>query len=205
MKLKAVLLLLTATFLAITLVNPIYPKEQFLQHAPTVVALIVLAFDCRFQWLTTPAFGSTIAFFWLHILGARYIYSVVPYEQWCFGVFGVTTADLFGFQRNHYDRFVHFAFGWLFLLASSSMIHRHSGCTVIQNAFFSFCVVAAFSGIYEVFEWFLTIVMSPHDADTYNGQQGDTWDVQKDIALAMLGSILAFPFISCVRSETKAS
>ena len=46
------------------------------------------------------------------------------------------------------------------------------------------------SMIYELFEWTLTIVMTSEEADYYNGQQGDMWDAQKDMALAMLGSTI---------------
>jgi putative membrane protein len=42
--------------------------------------------------------------------------------------------------------------------------------------------------LYEVFEWLLTLLLSPKDADSYNGQQGDMWDAQKDMGLALLGS-----------------
>lgn len=48
--------------------------------------------------------------------------------------------------------------------------------------------------IYEMFEWLITVVMSPATADSYNGQQGDMWDAQKDMALALIGSTIAALF-----------
>ena len=74
-----------------------------------------------------------------------------------------------------------------------------------QAVFFAFCIVTAFSGIYEVFEWLLTVVMAQHDADAYNGQQGDVWDAQKDIGIAMIGSVIAMPFVTLIRVKDKAS
>ncbi len=195
MKLKPILLLLTAAFLGITLIQPIYPREQALQHVPTAVVLCVLALDCRRGWLTHWAYVCTIVFFWIHILGARYIYSAVPYDSLLQQLTGTTTKEIFGFERNHYDRLVHLLFGGIYLLATSSMIRRYLNCSTALNIFLSFCVVTAMSGIYEVFEWWLTIVMSPQDAESYNGQQGDMWDAQKDIALAMLGSGLTMPLV----------
>jgi putative membrane protein len=51
--------------------------------------------------------------------------------------------------------------------------------------------------IYELFEWLLTVVMTSEEADYYNGQQGDMWDAQKDMALAMIGSsIVAVLYLS---------
>lgn len=201
MKQKGVLLLLTALFLAITQVSPIYPREQTLQHIPTVIAVCFLAFDCRRHFLTWPAFCCVITFFWLHIFGARWIYSAVPYDEWLAGAFGFTLREVLGFQRNHYDRVVHFAFGWLFLIASASMLEKSISEKVWQRLFLSFCVVTALSGFYEVFEWFLTIVMSPHDADAYNGQQGDPWDAQKDIGIAMVGSLMAIPALLMIQRK----
>ncbi len=75
--------------------------------------------------------------------------------------------------------------------------------SIWQSVFYSFCVVTTFSGIYEVFEWLLTLVMSPQDAESYNGQQGDPWDAQKDIAIAMIGSLLAIPFVKLVYPNDK--
>jgi putative membrane protein len=205
MKHRSVLLLLTVAFLGITQVSPLYPREQILQHIPTAIVLCMLGVDCRKQYLTWPAFCCTVAFFWLHIFGARWIYSGVPYDDWCFQLFGVTLRETFQFQRNHYDRLVHFAFGWLFLLASFSMIERSTSGSMPQSLFFSFCVVTALSGIYEVFEWLLTVVMAQRDADAYNGQQGDLWDAQKDIGIAMIGSVIAIPFVTFIRSKDKTS
>lgn len=51
--------------------------------------------------------------------------------------------------------------------------------------------IYSWSMIYELFEWSLTIIMSPQSAENYNGQQGDMWDAQKDMALALLGSIIS--------------
>ena len=63
-------------------------------------------------------------------------------------------------------------------------------------------LVQAGSLIYELFEWALTLVLSPEDAEGYNGQQGDLWDAHKDMALAMLGSTVAAGYY-IVRSYLK--
>ena len=203
MQLKAYLLLLTVTFLGVSQLNPLFPREQWLQHTPTAIAICVLAYDIRKNWLTRSAYLCVIAFLWLHILGARYIYSCVPYDAWYAKIFGVTLSQVFGFERNHYDRLVHFLFGWLMLLASTSIIGRSGSIRGTWNLCFAFCVVTTFSGVYEVFEWFLTIVMASHDAIAYNGQQGDNWDAQKDMGLAILGSLLALPFARLMRSPLR--
>jgi len=56
---------------------------------------------------------------------------------------------------------------------------------------FALSSVMAISGLYEMFEWGLTLVLSPEQAEAYNGQQGDFWDAQKDMALALSGALIA--------------
>ncbi|NOX57004.1 MAG: DUF2238 domain-containing protein [Planctomycetes bacterium] len=89
------LVIVTAVLLALSLIRPPFPVEQALQHAPTVVALGLLLVAAQKNWLKTPAFCCVIAFLWLHILGARYIYSFVPYDDWLDGLFGIRLSDWF--------------------------------------------------------------------------------------------------------------
>jgi putative membrane protein len=56
---------------------------------------------------------------------------------------------------------------------------------------FAWLAVAGVSAVYEVFEWALAVIAAPDFAEKYNGQQGDFWDAQKDMALAMAGSSIA--------------
>ena len=60
----------------------------------------------------------------------------------------------------------------------------------VAAVFMAWLIIQTGSMVYELFEWLLTIVMSPELADNYNGQQGDIWDAQKDMVLAMLGSTI---------------
>ena len=66
----------------------------------------------------------------------------------------------------------------------------------------AFEFVLAFSMLYELFEWGLAMVLSPRNADAYNGQQGDVWDAQKDMSLALLGAGLAL-LVAWVRGVKK--
>ena len=127
----------------------------------------------------------------LHILGARWIYSFVPYEQWCDAVIGSGPSDWFGWTRNHYDRLVHFAFGVLMTLPLAEAARRYARLAPAVALAFAWLAVAGVSAVYEVFEWALAVIAAPDFAEKYNGQQGDFWDAQKDMALAMAGSSIA--------------
>lgn len=187
---KSKLILVTAflVFTAITFIHPVYPHEQFLQHAGTVLLLIPLMVDLVKDRMPMSAFAGLLLFAMLHVIGARYIYSYVPYKEWGVSM-GLVDANLIH-GRNHYDRFVHFCFGFLLFPYLRYSCKRWFNLRPLPAVFVAWLVIQSGSMVYELFEWLLTIVMSPEQADNYNGQQGDQWDAQKDMLLAMIGSTL---------------
>ena len=167
-----------------------YPEQMYLQHIPTVLALAALALLTKRDPLSDRSFTCLILFLLFHILGARYIYSYVPYDRWAQSLFGADLTSTFGFRRNHYDRVVHFAFGLLWVRPVREVCERWFRVPPKFARYTAFEFVLAFSLLYELFEWGLTMVLSPQDAAAYNGQQGDMWDAHKDMSLAMLGALL---------------
>ena len=158
--------------------------------------MIPLVVDLKKNRMPQTAFVGLILFTILHIIGARYIYSNVPYREWLAAI-GWGSSDVFQHSRNHYDRFVHFAFGVLLfpyiMYVCKSVFHQKPLTAMLTT----WLIIQTGSMIYELFEWALTIFMSPEEADSYNGQQGDIWDAQKDMALAMLGSTIFALIFSC--------
>ena len=189
--LKPSLLLLTVVLLALSLVQAPYLSLQPLQNSPTVLALAGLMVCMKRGWLSDLSFACLVVFLWLHILGARYIYSYVPYDQWTAAVFGGELSAWFGWQRNHYDRLVHLAFGALWMVPAVEVCHRKLGLSRWLSLALGVMFILAVSAVYEVFEWGIAVVMAPNYAEAYNGQQGDLWDPQKDMALAWVGSLVA--------------
>lgn len=187
---KSLLALLVLALLA-SCIDPPFPREMVLQHLPTVALLAVLPFAARRIPLSDAAFACIVAFLLLHVLGARYIYSYVPYDRWSETLFGADLTAAFGFRRNHYDRVVHFFFGALWVRPVQEICVRRFGVPRRFAWYTAFEFVLAFSMLYELFEWGLAMVLSPAKADAYNGQQGDLWDAQKDMSLALLGACLA--------------
>ena len=188
-KTKLILILIIVATTIVTCINPIYPHEQFLQHAGTLLLLIPLLIDARKNCMPMSAFVGIVLLTLLHVIGARYIYSYVPYKEWCTAI-GIVDADFFQDPRNHFDRLVHLSFGItlfpFFLYLCRNLFHQKPLTAVLM----AWLMIQTGSMIYELFEWTLTIVMTSEEADYYNGQQGDIWDAQKDMALAMLGSTI---------------
>ena len=188
-KIKLTLVVLIVLATAISCIDPLYPNEQMLQHLGTLALLIPLTRDLFKNKLPLPAFIGITCFTFLHILGAHYIYSYVPYKEWAVSL-GIVDADFFQSPRNHFDRLVHFSFGFLFLPSMYYLAQKWIKDKTWVALLMAWLLIQTGSMIYELFEWSLTIVMASESADYYNGQQGDMWDAQKDMALALVGSTI---------------
>jgi putative membrane protein len=154
--------------------------------------------------------GLMFLFMMLHVLGAHYTYSLVPYEAWSEAAFRRlghqgSINDLFGWERNHFDRMVHFLFGVLMLLPAVEVLEWAAKVTRRWAVIFGLMLLWAFSHLYELIEFLFAIVLSPDAAETYNGQQGDIFDAQKDMALAFGGSLISAAAIALWRPSAGRS
>tara|TARA_B110000046_G_C12978883_1_gene392411 strand:+ start:440 stop:1063 length:624 start_codon:yes stop_codon:yes gene_type:complete len=188
MKLKKSILIGLLVLTVFTCIHPIYPDQQILQHLGTLFLIIPLIVDLNRNKLNQKSFIGLSLFIVVHIIGARYIYSFVPYNQWSQEFFGFNINEYFDLQRNHYDRFVHFGFGIFLFPIIFQLAGKWNSLNRVSKIVISWTILQTFSMVYELFEWGLTLVMTANVAENYNGQQGDIWDAHKDMALAMLGS-----------------
>jgi len=173
---------------------------MLLQHSVTLIMSIFLITVTRRNSLSDRSFTLIVLFMTLHVIGARWIYSYVPYDEWFRSVTGETISGIFHTNRNHYDRFVHLMFGLLMFFPIREVYERWFGCPARFSSVLSLLTITGCSLVYEVFEWGLTLVLSPEDAEDYNGQQGDMWDAQKDMALALTGAFINL-VISIIRKR----
>ena len=188
MKLRLCTIILLVVIALVSLIHPPYLQDQLLQHLGTVVLLLPLVLDVRRLKLPVSAFIGISLFILLHIIGARYIYSNVPYESCFKSWFHIDVNGILHTTRNDYDRFVHLGFGILFYPFFYFMSLKYVTRKHLPALFTAWLMIQTGSMLYELFEGLITWVMSPQAADDYNGQQGDMWDSQKDMAMALLGS-----------------
>ena len=181
-----------------------YPDQMLLQHIPTAAALIAWPLFARRFPVSNAAATCLAAFLLLHVLGARYIYSYVPYDRWTRQLFGFELTHRFGFRRNHFDRLVHFSFGALWVRPTWEVCVRYFRVPRRFAYYTAFEFVLAFSMLYELVEWGLSMVLAPQDADAYAGQQGDMWDAQKDMSFALAGATLALGILVLTRRRRVA-
>lgn len=203
--LRGWLLIILIAGLAASAMNPANPADFAVEHSLTVAALVALYFLDRARPIANSAALCLFFFLCLHVLGAHYTYSFVPYDDWSRALRGRSINETFGWERNHYDRLVHLLFGLLMVVPMRELIvERFTSLRGLWSIGVSIAFLAMFSKMYELLEWIFAEVMSPEAAETYNGQQGDMFDAQKDMGLALLGSIVSGVFLA-LRDHHSAS
>lgn len=127
----------------------------------------------------------------LHVYGSKYTYAENPFGYWL--------KDEFDLSRNHYDRIVHFSFGFLLAYPMREMFLKWLKFPSWVAWTLPIEITLSISGFYELIEWAVADVFFKAQGDAYLGTQGDIWDAQKDIFLAFLGSIIATTIVSVVK------
>ena len=117
----------------------------------------------------------------LHVIGSHYTYAEVPG--------GWTLGEWLGTERNMYDRLVHLLFGVLFVYPVREMSVRIAKTKGFWGYFVPFMIISSFAGFYEIVEWTAASVVDPEAGAAFLGSQGDIWDAQKDMLLAIVGSM----------------
>ena len=196
---RAWLLVIVLAAIATSAVSPFDRLDWALEHLPTAAVLSFLIWYERRPGgspLSNTSCTLLFVMLLLHVLGAHHLYSRVPYDDWFASAFGFRPSKWCGSPRNHYDRFVHLCFGLCATLPIAEMLRRHATTSAVWATTVAVVFVAAISKVYELAEWLLAVFMSPDAAENYNGQQGDPFDAQKDMALALAGSLAAVPFVA---------
>jgi putative membrane protein len=169
--------------------QPLWPVEQGLHSILTIAAAIGLWTFVRKYGMDDSDFFLIALFFAVHCLATRWLYSNVPYEDWLQSSIGLSPH----WERNHFDRLVHFLYGFCLTPALTAHAARRYGLNPTRSFQFAIAAIMLTSLWYEWFEWLVAITLGAETAETYNGQQGDIWDAHKDILLATVGSLLRFP------------
>ena len=180
--------LILIALLALSGFNPHDRATWFLEVLPVMIALPIL-------WATCPRFPLTTllyALIFLHavvlMVGGAYTYAQVP--------LGFQLQDFFGLSRNPYDKIGHFFQGFVPALVAREILVR--GRFVRGRKMLAFVVLSiilAISALYELIEWAAALILG-QGADEFLGTQGDPWDTQSDMFLALIGGSTALLFFS---------
>mgnify|MGYP002062252602 CR=1 FL=1 len=172
----------------VTAINPLYPRDWLIENLLVFIYAVLLIASYRGFAFSNLSYALFTLFMSLHLIGAHYTYSEVPFGFW--------VQSLFELERNHYDRLVHFCFGLLIAYPFREFLLRKTQVKPAYSYFLAVCVIMAFSSFYEVMEGVVAMLVSPELGMAYLGTQGDEWDAQKDSSLAFIGSVIAM-FATC--------
>jgi len=185
-------LLALAAVVAVALaVSGIAPKDRItwvMEVMPVAIAGVVIAATWERFPLTTLLCGLIALHSIVLIVGGTYTYAHVPFGFWL--------QDLLGTARNPYDKIGHFMQGFVPAMVAREIFVR--GGYVVgrrMTAFLCVCAAMAVSAVYELIEWWAALVMG-QGADEFLGTQGDQWDTQSDMFMALLGAITALSALS---------
>ena len=174
-----------AVWFGVWAIGPPHPKDFVLEHLFTVAFLVFLCWSHGRFRLSNLSYTAIFVFLCLHVVGAHYTYSLVPYADWWQSLTGIALEG-----RNHYDRLVHFLYGLLVTPAAVELFAHYGRYSRAWAFLFPCMFMAGHAVIYELIEFAAAIVFGGDLGQAYLGTQGDIWDGQKDMAFALAGTTI---------------
>jgi putative membrane protein len=183
-----ILLVAAIVLLALSRVGASEPGTWILEVAPIFLIAPILVLTARRFPLTPLVYRLLFVHALILMVGGHYTYAKVPLGFWA--------QDVFGLARNHYDRLGHLAQGFVPAMLAREVLLRRSPLERGKwLAFLVVCVCLALSATYELIEW-LAAVLGGSAADAFLGTQGDVWDTQWDMFMALVGATAALLLLS---------
>ncbi|MCF8078916.1 MAG: DUF2238 domain-containing protein [Desulfobacterales bacterium] len=197
-RLPTVLLSILAVVCAATVVDPPAGRISWLLEVVPGLAGITVLVILRKRF---PMSQMVYSFVFIHMLiliyGGYYTYAETPLGNWA--------KEVFGFSRNHYDRVGHIALGVFPAFIIREVLLRK---TPLQRGgwlnFIVISVVLAVAAFWELLEWWVALITASDVGEAFLGSQGDVWDAQWDMFLALLGAMVALPLLSRAHDRSMA-
>jgi len=184
-------LVLATIVIAALVVSGLAPYDRatwLMEVAPVLIALPLLIASRRSYPLTTLLYVLIAAHALVLIVGGFWTYARVPFGFWL--------QDLLGTGRNPYDKIGHFMQGFVPALVAREILLRGAHVSGRKmTAFLCVSIALAISASYELIEWAAALLMG-QGADEFLGTQGDVWDTQSDMFMALIGSSTAIATLS---------
>lgn len=191
----AALLAVLWTALAIA---PLHRSDWLLENVLLLAGVAALIATYRIFPLSRVSYTTLFVFFCLHTIGAHYTYSEVPYDAAARSWLGFSIDALFGWERNNFDRVVHFSYGLLLAYPIREVFLRIASVRGFWGYFLPLDLTMSTSMLYELIEWGAAAGFGGDLGAAFLGSQGDIWDAQKDMALASLGALITMTVTACV-------
>lgn len=166
----------------VTAYRPLYPSTWLLENLIVFVFVPTLVLTYKRVPLSLLSYTLIALFLTIHAIGAHYTYARVPFGFWL--------KEQFGFSRNHYDRIAHLGFGLLMAYPIREALCRLANLKGFWSYCLPFCATVTCTAIFELAEWCGASLAHPDLGAQYLGMQGDIWDAQKDMLMALVGAFV---------------
>lgn len=163
----------------------------FLENTLVFIFLGFLTYTYKKYQFSDLSYLLICVYLCLHVYGSKYTYAETPFGYWL--------KDALDLPRNHYDRIVHFSFGFLLAYPMREMFLKWFKFPSWVAWTLPIEITLSISAFYELIEWAVADVFFKAQGDAYLGTQGDIWDAQKDIFLAFSGAIIATTIVSVIK------
>ena len=186
--------LATAVIFLWSVVSPHDLMTWLLEVTPVMIAVVLILSTYRKHRLSALLYRLLFLHGVILMIGGHYTYALVPVGFW--------VQDLFDLTRNHYDRLGHLAQGFVPAILAREILLAYS--PLVRGRWLGFLAVScclAFSAFYEILEWWAALSLG-ESADSFLGTQGDVWDTQWDMKLALIGAIAATALLAGVHDRS---
>jgi putative membrane protein len=183
--------------------SPLDRGDWVLENLLVWIFVALLASTYRVFPLSRVSYTLIFVFMCLHTVGSHYTYAEVPYDRWWQDLTGTSLNVLLGWERNNFDRIVHFCYGLLLTYPMREVFLRIADARGFWGYFLPLDVMMSTSMLYEVIEWFVAELVGGDLGMAYLGTQGDVWDAHKDMALASLGALIAMAVAAAINAALK--
>ena len=184
----------------ITIWSAVRPKDYgvwFFELVVGFVGVFILVLTYRRFQFSNLVYVMVGIHFLVLALGAKYTYAEMPLFDWL--------RDVLALSRNHYDRVGHFAQGFFPAFIVREILVRKTSLTPGKMlTFLVVCVCLAMSAFWELLEWWMVIVFYPTEGPGWLGMQGDAWDAQQDMLMALMGASCTVVFFRRLHDRSMA-
>lgn len=178
-----------------TLIGTTDLANWFLENALVFIALGAIIITYKRMKFSDLTYLLLFIYLCLHVYGAKHTYAENPFGYWL--------MDTFDLERNHYDRIVHFSFGFLLAYPMRELFLVALQYKPWVAWALPIEITMSISALYELIEWAVADIFFTEQGIAYLGTQGDIWDAQKDIMLAFTGAVLATTIVSSIKKVFK--
>jgi putative membrane protein len=186
-----ILAVIFAVFFAVLAIDPVSREVWIAEVIPVVLVFTLLVMSFRsFRFSNLSYLLMAFWMFW-HTVGGHYTFANVP--------FGFVT-DLFGFERNHFDRIGHLSVGF-YAYPLMELVTRKRWCGPVLASLLGICFIMSIAAGYEIVEWWFAEVVGGGAGIEFLGSQGDIWDAQKDMLADTLGALAVTGLFWLVRPD----